>query len=88
MKLFSNLANVGDAKSLAIHPASTTHQQLSDKEQLAAGVKPELIRLSIGIEHIDDIIADIDQAFAASAGVKGDIKTGEKGPAGGLSGAT
>jgi O-acetylhomoserine (thiol)-lyase len=54
---------VGDAKTLAIHPATTTHQQLSAEEQLATGVTPDFIRLSIGIEHIDDIIADIDQAL-------------------------
>ncbi|MFO7729709.1 MAG: O-acetylhomoserine aminocarboxypropyltransferase/cysteine synthase family protein [Spirochaetia bacterium] len=66
LKLFSHLANVGDAKSLAIHPGSTTHAQLSTEQQLAAGVKPELIRLSIGIEHIDDILADLDQALEAA----------------------
>jgi O-acetylhomoserine (thiol)-lyase len=64
VKLLSHLANIGDAKSLVIHPASTTHQQLSEKEQLATGVTPDYIRLSIGLEHIDDIIADIDQALA------------------------
>jgi O-acetylhomoserine (thiol)-lyase len=63
LQLISHLANIGDAKSLAIHPASTTHQQLSAEEQLATGVTPDFIRLSIGIEHIDDIIADIDQAL-------------------------
>jgi O-acetylhomoserine (thiol)-lyase len=63
VKLFSHLANIGDAKSLVIHPASTTHQQLSEAEQLATGVTPDYIRLSIGIEHVDDIIADIDQAL-------------------------
>ncbi len=63
LELISHLANVGDAKSLAIHPASTTHQQLSADEQLATGVTPDFIRLSIGIEHIDDIIADIEQAL-------------------------
>ncbi len=63
LKLFSQLANVGDAKSLALHPGSTTHSQLSDAQQLEAGLKPELIRLSIGIEHIDDIIADLEQAL-------------------------
>jgi O-acetylhomoserine (thiol)-lyase len=63
LKLISHLANVGDAKSLAIHPATTTHQQLSPEEQLATGVTPDFIRLSIGIEHIDDIITDIDQAL-------------------------
>jgi O-acetylhomoserine (thiol)-lyase len=58
---------VGDAKTLAIHPASTTHQQLSSEEQLATGVTPDFIRLSIGIEHIDDIIADIEQALKKAA---------------------
>jgi O-acetylhomoserine (thiol)-lyase len=59
----SHLANVGDAKTLAIHPASTTHEQLNEQEQIAAGVQPNQVRLSIGIEHIDDIKADIQQAF-------------------------
>jgi len=63
LELISHLANVGDAKTLAIHPATTTHQQLSEEEQLATGVTPDFIRLSIGLEHIDDIIADIDQAL-------------------------
>ena len=63
VKLFSHLANIGDAKSLVIHPASTTHQQLSPEEQLETGTTPDYIRLSIGIEHIDDIKADIDQAL-------------------------
>ncbi len=63
LQLISHLANVGDAKSLAIHPATTTHQQLSEQEQLSTGVTPDFIRLSIGIEHIDDIIADIEQAL-------------------------
>ncbi len=63
LQLISHLANVGDAKSLAIHPATTTHQQLSPEEQLATGVTPDFVRLSIGIEHIDDIIADIEQAL-------------------------
>ena len=67
LKLFSHLANVGDAKSLAIHPATTTHSQLTPEQQVAGGISPELIRLSIGIEHIDDILADIDGALAASA---------------------
>jgi len=64
LKLFSHLANVGDAKSLAIHPATTTHSQLSAEQQAAGGITPELVRLSVGIEHIDDILADIDQALA------------------------
>ncbi len=63
LELISHLANVGDAKTLAIHPASTTHQQLSPQEQLATGVTPDFIRLSVGIENIDDIIADIAQAL-------------------------
>ena len=63
LKLFSHVANVGDAKSLAIHPASTTHSQLDDSAQGAAGLQPELVRLSIGIEHVDDIIADLDGAL-------------------------
>jgi O-acetylhomoserine (thiol)-lyase len=63
LELISHLANVGDAKTLAIHPATTTHQQLSAEEQLATGVTPDFIRLSIGLEHMDDIIADIDQAL-------------------------
>ncbi len=67
LQLISHLANIGDAKSLAIHPASTTHQQLSPEEQLDTGVTPDFIRLSIGIEHIDDIIADIDQALAKAS---------------------
>ena len=66
LELISHLANVGDAKSLAIHPATTTHQQLSAKEQLATGVTADFIRLSIGIEHIDDIISDIEQALNKS----------------------
>lgn len=64
LKLVSHLANVGDAKSLAIHPASTTHEQLSVDEQIAAGVQPNQIRISVGIEHIEDIKADFEQAFA------------------------
>ncbi|MBN3945335.1 MAG: O-acetylhomoserine aminocarboxypropyltransferase/cysteine synthase [Nostoc sp. NMS7] len=63
VKLASHLANVGDAKTLVIHPASTTHQQLSDTEQLSAGVTPDLVRVSVGIEHIDDIKEDFEQAF-------------------------
>jgi O-acetylhomoserine (thiol)-lyase len=65
LKLFSHLANVGDAKSLAIHPATTTHSQLTAEQQTAGGITPELVRLSVGIEHIDDILADLDQAFDA-----------------------
>ena len=64
LTLFSHLANVGDAKSLALHPSSTSHSQLTEEQQKAGGLTPELIRLSIGIEHIDDIIEDLKQAFA------------------------
>ncbi len=66
LKLFSHLANVGDAKSLAIHPATTTHSQLTADQQAAGGITPELVRLSVGIEHIEDILADLDQALAAA----------------------
>jgi O-acetylhomoserine (thiol)-lyase len=66
LKLFKRLVNMGDAKSLACHPATTTHRQMSPQEQENAGVRPEMIRLSVGIEHIDDILADLDQALAAS----------------------
>ncbi len=68
VKLCSHLANIGDAKSLVIHPASTTHQQLSAEEQTAAGVSPDFIRVSVGIEDVEDIIADLDQALQASQG--------------------
>jgi O-acetylhomoserine (thiol)-lyase len=67
LKLFKRLVNLGDAKSLACHPASTTHRQMTSQEQLAAGVTPGSIRLSVGIEHIDDILADLDQALGAAA---------------------
>jgi O-acetylhomoserine (thiol)-lyase len=65
LQLFSHLANVGDAKSLAIHPASTTHSQLNEEEQIAAGVSPDFVRLSIGLEDIEDILWDLDQALAS-----------------------
>ncbi len=64
LELHSHLANVGDAKSLAIHPATTTHSQLNEEQQAAAGITPELVRLAVGIEHIDDILADLDQALS------------------------
>lgn len=67
MRLTSHLANVGDAKTLALHPGSTTHQQLSDKEQLAAGVRPDAVRVAVGIEAIEDIVADFDQAMGKAA---------------------
>ena len=63
LKLISHLANVGDAKTLIIHPASTTHEQLSPEEQRASGVVPGLLRISAGYEHLDDIKADLEQAF-------------------------
>jgi O-acetylhomoserine (thiol)-lyase len=68
LELFRRLVNLGDAKSLACHPASTTHRQMSPEEQRHAGVTPEMIRLSIGIEHVDDIIADLEQALSAAVG--------------------
>ena len=64
LELHSHLANVGDAKSLAIHPATTTHSQMNEEQQAAAGITPELVRLAVGIEHLDDILADLDQALA------------------------
>ena len=67
LRLFSHLANVGDAKSLAIHPASTTHSQLNEEQQRAGGITPELVRLSVGLENIDDILADLNQALQATA---------------------
>jgi O-acetylhomoserine (thiol)-lyase len=67
LKLVTRLVNLGDAKSLACHPASTTHRQMSVEEQRKAGVTPEMIRLSIGIEHADDIIDDLDQALRAAS---------------------
>ena len=66
LQLVTRLVNLGDAKSLACHPASTTHRQMSADEQRSAGVMPEMIRLSIGIEHIDDILADLSQALDAT----------------------
>jgi O-acetylhomoserine (thiol)-lyase len=78
LELFSLVANIGDAKSLVIHPASTTHQQLSVAEQATTGVTPELVRLSVGIEDIRDILADLDQAIEAANGhsFAGATKTG------------
>jgi O-acetylhomoserine (thiol)-lyase len=67
LRLFKRMVNMGDAKSLACHPASTTHRQLTPEEQMKAGVTPEMIRLSVGIEHIDDILADLEQALDQTA---------------------
>jgi O-acetylhomoserine (thiol)-lyase len=67
LRLFTRLVNIGDAKSLACHPASTTHRQLSPEELVKAGVTEEMVRLSIGIEHIDDILEDLEQALAVSS---------------------
>jgi len=67
LKMFYHVANIGDARSLAIHPATTTHSQLSIDEQLASGVSPGYVRLSVGIEHIDDIIGDLSQALDAAS---------------------
>src|SRR5690606_25771467 len=66
LKLFSLLANVGDTKSLVIHPRSTTHEKLSDEESVAAGAEPDMIRLSVGIEDVEDLIADLDAALRAA----------------------
>ena len=66
LQLFTRLVNIGDAKSLAAHPASTTHRQLTDDELAAAGVSPDMIRLCVGVEHIDDILADLEQALRAA----------------------
>ena len=68
--IFYHVANIGDARSLAIHPATTTHSQLTEEELVAAGVTPGYVRLSIGIEHPDDIIADLKQALDAAGSVK------------------
>jgi O-acetylhomoserine (thiol)-lyase len=67
LQLFSHVANIGDCKSLVVHPASTTHQQLSDDEMIAAGINPGLIRLSVGLETIDDLIWDLEQALHATS---------------------
>ncbi len=67
VELLSHLANIGDTRSLIIHPASTTHRQLTDDQKIAAGAGPDVVRLSIGLETIDDIIADLDQALAKAA---------------------
>jgi O-acetylhomoserine (thiol)-lyase len=66
LKMFYHVANIGDSRSLAIHPASTTHSQLNQEEQAATGISPSYVRLSVGIEHIDDILADLDQALTAA----------------------
>jgi O-acetylhomoserine (thiol)-lyase len=66
-QFMSHLANIGDTRTLIIHPASTTHRQLDAAQQLAAGVRPDMVRLSVGLEHIDDILWDIDQALAAAS---------------------
>jgi O-acetylhomoserine (thiol)-lyase len=66
-QFMSHLANIGDAKTLVIHPASTTHRQMSDEEQLKAGVSPDMVRMSVGIESLDDILWDIDQALQSAA---------------------
>ncbi len=71
LELHSHLANVGDVRSLVIHPATTTHSQLTESEQAATGVRPELIRLSVGLESIDDILSDLDAGFRASKGSRG-----------------
>ena len=65
VRLFSHLANIGDTRSLIIHPASTTHRQLTDEQKIIAGAGPDVVRLSVGIEDKDDIIADLEQGLAA-----------------------
>jgi len=94
-KLISNVANVGDSKTLAIHPWTTTHEQLSDEEKINSGVTEDLIRISVGTEHIDDIIADFEQSFKKSATAPAEkgqpenaTKTGGDEPSASLSGAT
>jgi O-acetylhomoserine (thiol)-lyase len=82
VKLFSLLANVGDAKSLIIHPASTTHEQLSPEQQRATGVTPELVRLSVGLEDVRDLIADLDQALGEAVAGSPARPTAEAGVAG------
>jgi O-acetylhomoserine (thiol)-lyase len=77
LQLFSHLANIGDAKSLVIHPASTTHQQLTSEEKLAGGITDDLIRLSVGLEDIDDILWDLDQALGASLGANSGANSGD-----------
>ena len=79
LEIFTNLANIGDVRSLVIHPASTTHSQLTPEEQASTGVTPGLIRLAVGIEHIDDILADLEKGFAAAAAA---IEAGDADPAG------
>ena len=81
-KMLYHVANIGDARSLAIHPASTTHSQLTREEQLQTGVTDGYVRLSIGLEHIDDILADIDQALVAA--MSGDLPAGVEQPDGAL----
>ncbi|HET7426956.1 MAG TPA: PLP-dependent transferase, partial [Gemmatimonadales bacterium] len=81
VKLFSLLANVGDAKSLIIHPASTTHEQLTPEQQRATGTTPELVRLSLGLEDVRDLIADLDQALGETTTTSGRSRTVEAGSA-------
>jgi O-acetylhomoserine (thiol)-lyase len=71
------LANIGDAKSLVIHPASTTHQQLSEEEQKSTGVTPDLVRLSVGLEDVQDILEDLDSALSKATGVRELAATGD-----------
>jgi O-acetylhomoserine (thiol)-lyase len=82
VNIFSLLANVGDAKSLIIHPASTTHSQLSAEDQFQTGVTDDLVRLSVGLENVDDLLADLDQALAAATGSAITTGTGELAGAG------
>jgi O-acetylhomoserine (thiol)-lyase len=77
LNLITRLVNIGDAKSLAYHPASTTHRQMTAEQQRMAGILPETIRLSIGIEHADDIIEDIDQALAKANSKRNRLEAAE-----------
>ncbi len=77
LELIKRLVNIGDTKSLACHPASTTHRQMTADEQIKAGVRPEMIRISVGIEHASDIIEDLDQALAVAASAPEDSEAAE-----------
>jgi O-acetylhomoserine (thiol)-lyase len=78
LRLISHLANIGDAKSLIIHPGSTTHQQLTDEQQAASGVTPDLVRISVGLEDVDDICWDLDRALRRATDESGRFAQGGK----------
>ena len=73
LRLISHLANIGDAKTLIIHPASTTHQQMTDEQQVEAGIRPDMVRISIGLEDVDDICWDLDQALRKVGAVSASV---------------